>query len=126
VTFSQLLRYGATSLGTAAVDNLTFVAFYRLSGSILAAQAAGRLTGMAFQYAVSKRAVFQSAERHGNTAPRYLLLVAFNFALSYGLIRAVVWRFPVSPVWAKLGVESLLFFWSFAAQRWFVFARRAE
>jgi putative flippase GtrA len=119
-----LARYGATSLATAVVDNLVFILAYGAWGSVLAAQGLARAAAVWFQYGALRHVVFYSHDRHSVTLPRYLLLVAANGLVAYGLIRWLMARFGAPAVWAKIGVESALFVVTFAAQRGYVFARR--
>jgi len=105
------------------LDNLTFYLFYRHGAGVLGAQVAGRCVALVFNYLLVRSAVFQSRDRHFSAFPRYLLLVLASGAASYAGITLVLQTTQIPAVWAKLGVESLLFFANFAIERDWVFTR---
>ena len=116
-----LLRFASVSLATALIDNLVFYLAYRRTGHILASQIMGRAVAVAFNYLMVRRSVFYSHQRHLAVLPQYLMLVAASGALSYGGIRLLSDHAVMSPVAAKLLVETLLFFGNFAVQRLIIF-----
>ncbi len=68
--------------------------------------------------------VFHSQQRQSIVIPKYVLLVACNGFLSYGLIELLHHTLGFRTIPAKLFAESLLFVANFAVQRDFVFTRR--
>lgn len=118
-----LLRFTLVSLTTAAIDNSVFLLVYPLAGNILGSQACGRLAALLYNYAVARRAVFLTHERHRTTLPRYLLLVAASGAASYGLIRLLIYALRMEVLPAKLLAESFLFLINFVIQRDWVFVK---
>jgi putative flippase GtrA len=119
-----LLRFSFISILTATLDNLLFYTVFRMSGSLIPAQVAGRLGAIMFNYPAVRKAAFHSDQRHRVVLPRYLLLVAVNAVLSYAGIRFLSAVLPVGVVPAKLLAETLLFAANFVIQRDFVFTRR--
>jgi putative flippase GtrA len=115
-----LLRYLMSSLLSALVDNLVFVAAFAATSSILGAQALGRGGSVAFNYWTNRTQVFRSREPGRRALTRYLALVVASGAASYGLIRALV-AAGAGVLPAKLAAESLLFFGNFAVQRTRIF-----
>jgi len=116
-----LLRFGSVSLLTALLDNLVFYLAWHRSANILVSQVIGRVAAVCFNYTMVRRSVFYSHQRHKTVLPKYLLLVVVSGAASYGGIRFLNQRLGVSPVSAKLLVETILFFANFAVQRLFIF-----
>jgi glycosyltransferase involved in cell wall biosynthesis len=116
-----LLRFGSVSLMTALLDNLIFYLAYRRLGLVLESQVLGRLFAVAFNYGMVRSSVFYSRQRHLAVLPKYLLLVLVSGAASYGGIELLRSRLRMSPVAAKLMVETALFFANFAIQRVFIF-----
>jgi putative flippase GtrA len=119
-----LLRFSLVAMMTAAIDNVLFYALFAWSGSIIGAQAGGRIAAVLFNYSAVRKAAFLSEERHRVVLPRYLLLVAFNALLSYAGIRFLTGTLSMGVFPAKLLIESILFIANFAIQRDFVFTRR--
>jgi glycosyltransferase involved in cell wall biosynthesis len=119
-----LLRFSFIAVLTATLDNLLFYTIFRMSGSVIRAQAVARLGAVIFNYPAVRKAVFHSDVQHRVALPRYLLLVAVNVALSFAGIRLFSSVLPIGVVPAKLLAETLLFFANFAIQRDFVFTRR--
>ena len=118
-----LLRFSSVSLMTAAIDTLVFYLAYRRLGNLAASQALGRLLAVVFNYSMVRRAVFFTKLRHASVLPKYLLLVCLSGTASYAGIQLLNSRFHIQPLWAKLSVETLLFFANFAIQRDFIFGR---
>ena len=119
-----LLRFGMISMLTAALDNLLFYTFYRMSGNIAASLFGARVIALGFNYAAVRKAVFFSREQHRVALPRYLLLAAANVCISYSLISFLSGTMGIEVIAAKISVESFLFIANFAIQRDFVFASR--
>jgi len=121
-----LLRFGALSLLTAALDNIVFVLCYTLTGRIGLSQILGRTCAVIFNYGGARHAVFFSRQQHRTVLPKYLLLVAASGTLSYLLIRVLHSAFGAPVVAAKIIAESGLFIINFLVQRDFIFKRRPE
>lgn len=117
------LRFAATSLMTAAIDNLVFVILLTLlSSNLLACMAGARLVACSFNYIAGKRGVFHSKVETAVALPKFWLSAIVAGTLSYGLIHGLTAYGHVPVVPAKLGTESLMFFFSFVIQRDFVFS----
>ena len=121
-----LVRFCSVSLATALLDNLTFYLFYRRGAGVLGAQLAGRCVAVLFNYIMVRSAVFQAKDRHSSAFPRYLMLVVASGAASYAGITLVLQTTHIPALWAKIGVESLLFFANFAVERDWVFTRSGD
>jgi putative flippase GtrA len=118
-----LLRFSSASVLTAVLDNSVFYLVWKKTGRILESQAIGRFVAVAFNYFVVRRAVFQTHQQHRDVLWRYLLLVVVSGAVSYLLIRGLTAIFPIPVPWAKIGVESAIFFANFYIQRRLIFNR---
>jgi putative flippase GtrA len=118
-----LMRFSLVSLATAAIDNIVFYLCFHNSRNIFASQVLARTAAVLFNYTTARRAVFLSGERHVRTLPKYLMLVAVNGLISYGVIRYLADErgWPVMP--SKLLIETLLFLANFAIQRDFIFTK---
>ena len=118
-----LVRFCSVSLLTALLDNIAFYIAYRQGAGVLGGQVAGRCLAVLFNYLMVRWAVFQTRNRHSTTVPRYLTLVVASGAVSYACISLLLNATHIPVLWAKIGVESLLFFVNFAVQRDWVFRR---
>jgi len=121
-----LLRFMASSLLAALVDNVVFASLFAMGGSIAMSQIGGRIFGTAANYLVNKRGVFQSKAPHGVILPKYILLVAISGVLSYSLILLFTDALGMGVIAAKLVAESILFFFNFIYQRDLVFKVQCE
>ena len=119
-----LLRFCYTSLLTAVIDNVAFYFAYRGGLGLFGSQVAGRAIAVLFNYIAVRSAVFCARDAHRIAMPKFLALVAVSGTAAYFGIRAVVASTNVPVLWAKIAVESLLFFVNFAVQRHWVFPKR--
>lgn len=121
-----LLRFISVSLLTALIDNLVFFLAYRLGAGLPGAQFAGRAVAVLFNYVAVRSAVFHTRKAHAIAMPKYLSLVAASGSVAYLGIHALVISAGVPVLWAKILVESLLFFLNFTVQRGWVFGKQEQ
>jgi glycosyltransferase involved in cell wall biosynthesis len=119
--YAVFLRFTCVSLFSAIIDNALFLIAFALCGNILLSQCCGRGSALLFNYFANKNAVFYSREKITTSMPRFLLIAAIWMIVSYSMIRIAVSFGGLDVMIAKIGVESLLFFLSFVAQKFFVF-----
>jgi glycosyltransferase involved in cell wall biosynthesis len=119
--YSVFLKFIASSLLAAILDNAIFACFFFLSSNILFSQVFARAIVVIVNYFTNKRAVFHSQTKNLISLPRYLGLVVFLLVTSYSLITVVVSWFNINVLIAKIGVESTLFLVSFIVQKIYVF-----
>ena len=98
---------------------------FALTHDVLTSFVVGRLSSLA-NFLLNKRYVFHSNTSIGGSLGRYYLLAFAMAAVSYGSIRGLTGYFGWNVFAAKLGVDTLLSFASFAVQRTFVFPIREE
>jgi putative flippase GtrA len=115
------IRFAAVSLSTALLDNLVFLAAFRIFADVLTSQCLGRLSAGLFNYYMNKTGVFHSKVRDTSALPKYWLSVAIFGGISYSLIKLLI-SIGFSVPAAKLCSETLLFAFSFVVQRDFVFS----
>jgi len=121
-----LLRFAASSMASTTLDFAVFTCVYWLTRSVIGSLIAARAVALGFNYLLVRRAVFNSRDSYSRTLPRYLALAIFSGTVTYILIRAIIGWLPVGVVFAKACAETLIFFFNFAVQRDFVFARPGE
>jgi len=115
-----LLRFGSVSVLSGLLDSLVYILVWRRTQNPLAAQVIGRLISVCFNYSMVRSSVFYSKQKHQSVLPKYLTLVVVSGTASYWGIHLMRERLGVSPVPAKLLVETILFFVNFAVQRLFI------
>ncbi|HMH16478.1 MAG TPA: bifunctional glycosyltransferase family 2/GtrA family protein [Edaphobacter sp.] len=120
-----LLRFYASSLVAAGIDFAGFSVAFALTHDVLTSFVVGRLSSLA-NFLLNKRYVFHSETSIGGSLGRYYLLAIAMAAVSYGSIRGLTGYFGWNVFAAKLAVDTLLSFASFAVQRTFVFPAREE
>jgi putative flippase GtrA len=91
-----LLRFTLISISTAVLDNLVSFAALHFTGDVFASQVAARAASILYAYPLVRRAVFLSEEPHQILLSRYILLVAFNAALSYAGIEWLIHTLPIA------------------------------
>jgi putative flippase GtrA len=119
-----LFRFSILSLFTAVLDNTIFYTVYSSTGSIAQSQIIARCAATILNYSGARQVVFQSQQRHLIVLPKFVLLVACNGVLSYGMIQFLHHNLGMAAFSAKLLAEGILFIANFAIQRDFVFTRR--
>jgi putative flippase GtrA len=120
-----LLRFYASSLIAAGIDFVGFSVTFALTHDVLTSFVVGRLSSLA-NFLLNKRYVFHSGTSLGGSLGRYYLLAIAVAMASYGSIRGLTEYFGWNVFAAKLVVDTLLSFASFAVQRTFVFPMREE
>ena len=121
-----LVRFAASSLITALIDNLVFIAILRLSSKLIVSLVAARLVAGTFNYYANKRGVFHSRSLNWMTAlPKFWAVVLVSGTLSYLLIQNFIAYAGMSIVGAKVLAETIMFFFSFVVLRDFVFYQRS-
>lgn len=121
--WAPLLRFAASSLGSAAVDVVALLALHALTGSLLAAVVGARLLSAGVNFAVNRRLVFPGGRDLPLrvAAARYVALAAVLLAAGYGLL-ALLTGIGLPLLAAKVGTDVVLVATSYEAQRRVVFA----
>ena len=123
---SSLMGFGVDLLGFALLNALLERMGVSAEIRLLAATAAARAVSSLCNYAANRSLVFQSVHSHSRTLPRYYLLCVVQAAASY-CGTYLLYRYLLLPeVWAKVVVDTLLFFASFQIQRRWIFCSRAK
>ncbi|WP_171467996.1 bifunctional glycosyltransferase family 2/GtrA family protein [Cellulosimicrobium sp. 72-3] len=121
--WAPLLRFAASSLGSAAVDVVALLALHALTGSLLAAVVGARLLSAGVNFAVNRRLVFPGGRDLPLrvAAARYVALAVVLLAASYGLL-ALLTGIGLPLLAAKVGTDAVLVATSYEVQRRVVFA----
>jgi putative flippase GtrA len=120
------LRFAAVSMITAAIDNTVFLLLHHSWASVIGCQFASRAVAGVFNYSANKLEVFRSPARNKKALPRYCFTVVAQGLVSYFLFTNLSRLLQIDVAWAKIAVETALFFASFVVQREFVFRGKKE
>jgi putative flippase GtrA len=119
-----MARYVSTSLLTAVVDNLVFVACYPLIHNILVSIYLARLVAIVVNYFLLRKVVFYSSDKTTRTFPRYIALVLVSGLAAALLIDFFNTEFHTGVVLGKIMAELLLYLVNFAVLNRLVFVHR--
>lgn len=122
----RIITYLMSSGIAVLVDFGIFTAATHLGAGIVLATALGRVISSTVNFAINKKAVFQS---EGSLLPQYLkyaALVIFSGSVSAFTVSHLVKIFPVEPVLIKAPVESLLFVFNYIIQHFFIFRSKKK
>jgi glycosyltransferase involved in cell wall biosynthesis len=115
------LRFLGLSIATAGVDYTVFAIAFMAGHSILGAMAAARIVAGTFNFTCNRITVFKSKGPIVPEAIRYATLVVALMAVSYSLVRSLVYL-GLNVYVSKVVAEGGLFIASFALQNMLVFA----
>ncbi|MDD3312202.1 glycosyltransferase [Pseudodesulfovibrio sp.] len=113
-------RFITSSLFVSLIDTLVFSAFFFASGTLLSSILAGRIVAGLSQFILSKKFVFNSDRSILWELLKYAMLVTALTTVAYQGISLLV-AAGCNPYLAKILVDTLLFFTSFALQKILVF-----
>ncbi|NQX28433.1 glycosyltransferase family 2 protein [Microbacteriaceae bacterium VKM Ac-2854] len=120
-----LLRYATASMASFLLDLLLLQLISWATGSLLLGVVGARLVSASLNFALNRRLVFGAGGRMRADAMRYAGLAAALLVANYlALLALTAAGMPLLP--AKLITEVGLYLVGFAAQRFFVFARRGR
>ena len=117
--YGQIFRFIGSSLAAAVLDYVLLLAFQALTHQLLVSVVAARAISSLFNYLVNRRLVFKRGARHSLLS--YYALVVVILAANYGLLLLFTSVVGIPLAIAKLIVEALLFCFSYAMQKTFVF-----
>jgi putative flippase GtrA len=122
--YMVFLRFVASSLLTAVVDNIIFIIAFMLGGTVLVSQVLARAASVLVNFTINKKFVFKHEEPHWPAFAKFVLLVAVMGVISYSMIQLMVAYLGFAVVPAKITAEMLLYLINFATQRQLIFRRR--
>ncbi|PRR81852.1 bifunctional glycosyltransferase family 2/GtrA family protein [Clostridium vincentii] len=116
--YLPLVKFSGSSLICALVDFLLLMILYRMTSNLLFGVLGARACSVALNYSVNNKYVFSNKSKSG--FQRYILLAGIIVTTNYLLIHLFS-TLGMPLVISKLLTEGTLFFFSYAAQRKFVF-----
>jgi glycosyltransferase involved in cell wall biosynthesis len=118
-----LFRFLLSSILASVTDLVIFTITYQNTGNLTLSLLLGRVViGSLVNFGLNRSFVFHSHAGIFGPLVKYYILFSINALVSYLCIRSLNSRYGINIVSAKVMVESLLFFASFAIQRAIVFS----
>ena len=115
------VRFSLSSLLAAGVDYAIFAAAMAISDHLLLSFVVGRTAALAVNFTVNRSAVFHSRGNTGLKLSKYLGVAFMVFGMHYVSARALLTFTPLHPLVARALGESVIFLFSYGAQKLFVF-----
>lgn len=122
--YKDILKFSFSSLLSFIVDYLLYSVLFAFSGRIMLSNITARIFSSIFNFMLNKKVVFKNKENIYKTAVKYFLLAAGILAVNTLLLNIIVKYVIKNEYIAKMIVEVVLFFFSWAAQRSFVFKKK--
>ena len=122
--YKDILKFSFSSLLSFIVDYLLYSVLFAFSGKIMLSNITARIFSSIFNFMLNKKVVFKNKENIYKTAVKYFLLAAGILAVNTLLLNIIVKYVIKNEYIAKMIVEVVLFFFSWAAQRSFVFKKK--
>jgi glycosyltransferase involved in cell wall biosynthesis len=118
-----IIRFALSSSATYVIDLAVFSIIYAMGGSLLASQVGARLCAACVNYFLVRDFVFHAGPMRLSGAAAYAAVVLISGVLSYFAQLAIIYELGWHALVAKVAVESVMFFASFAILRSFVFVK---
>lgn len=119
------VRFSLSSLLATGVDYCIFAVVMAISGHLLLSFVAGRIAALAVNFTVNRSAVFHSRGNTGLKFTKYLGVALMVFGMHYVSARTLLTFTPLHPLVARVLGESVIFLFSYGAQKLFVFRIRS-
>jgi putative flippase GtrA len=120
-----MVMYLVTGAITSLTDyTLFFICFNLLYTDLLIATIVAYCGGLFVSYVQSRYIVFHKTaqgEKFTTSARRYLILLAVNLGITYGMLWAMETWFGLTPLIGKFVVWTFLIFWNFIMNKYWVF-----
>lgn len=122
--YRDIIKFSCSSLLSFIVDYLLYTVFNLITGSITFSNISARVLSSCFNFGMNKKFVFKNKDNLGKTAAKYFLLAACILAANTALLYLCTEYLIGNRYIAKILIEILLFFISWAVQKSFVFRKK--
>ncbi|MDO4944460.1 MAG: bifunctional glycosyltransferase family 2/GtrA family protein [Ruminococcus sp.] len=122
--YKDIIKFSCSSLLSFIVDYLLYTVFNLITGSLTFSNIGARVLSSCFNFGMNKKFVFKNKDGLGRTAAKYFLLAAFILAANTVLLYLCTEYLISNKYIAKILIEVLLFFISWAVQKSFVFRKK--
>lgn len=117
-----ILKFSCSSLIAFVIDYVLFLLLRALTGGmadnigLLISEIGARIVSASVNFSINRKIVFKGNETLGKAIAKYALLAAVILAVNYAMMYVLTIILHMNNALAKIIVECLLFFGSFAAQ----------
>ena len=121
--YGQLMKFSLSSFASFLIDTVSFTLFnalFTFDAGMAAANVCARVISASFNYECNRQAVFKAAGTRKDSLLKYFGLAAL-ILLCNTCILYVLHRCGLKALYAKILTEMILFFFSFAVQKNYVF-----
>lgn len=122
--YRDIIKFSCSSLLSFIVDYLLYTVFNLITGSLTFSNISARVLSSCFNFGMNKKFVFKNKDNLGKTAAKYFLLAACILAANTALLYLCTEYLIGNRYIAKILIEILLFFISWAVQKSFVFRKK--
>lgn len=122
--YRDIIKFSCSSLLSFIVDYLLYTVFNLITGSLTFSNISARVLSSCFNFGMNKKFVFKNKDNLGKTAAKYFLLAACILAANTALLYLCTEYLIGNRYIAKILIEILLFFISWAVQKSFVFKKK--
>ena len=119
--YSQILKFGLSSIMSFLIDYLLYILFNVFLNSITLANIFSRAISSTFNYLFNRNIVFKNKDSVLVSSLKYFVLVIFILVFNTLLLNLVVNKINVDKYLAKIIIEFIFFFVSFFIQKKFIF-----
>jgi glycosyltransferase involved in cell wall biosynthesis len=123
--YLPIIKFCMSSMTAALLDFILLFIMQKTTGNLFLAVIGARVCSAVCNYLMNKHYVFSRAKEASmrRSLPRYFILAAIIMFANYGVINMYYSVIGLSLFCAKIFTETTLFFFSYWAQRRFVFAK---
>ena len=123
--YLPIIKFSMSSLISALIDFVLLVIIQLSTKNLFLAVIGARICSAVFNYIINRRYVFSKGKEASmkSSLPKYFILAIIVMFANYGVINLYYSIIGLSLVLAKVFTETTIFFFSYWAQRKFVFAK---
>lgn len=122
--YKDIIKFSCSSLMSFAVDYVFYSLFLILTDKVVLSNVGARIISSSFNFTMNKKFVFKNKDSVVKTAVKYFLLAACIIVLNTLLLKLCTEYLIKNRFIAKILVEIVLFFFSWAMQKSFVFKKK--
>ncbi len=122
--YKDIIKFSCSSLISFIVDYFLYTVFNLITGNLAFSNIGARILSSCFNFGMNKKFVFKNKDDLGRTAAKYFLLAAFILTANTALLYLCTEYLISNKYLAKIIIEVVLFFVSWAVQKSFVFRKK--
>lgn len=118
----QLIAFGGVGLVAVAFHYATLIGLREWRGwSPVPATLLGYVVGGIVSYVLNRRYTFATDASHARAGPRFIMVAAGGFVITWGLMHLATQTFSLPYLLAQCVTTGIVMLWSYAAHRFWTF-----